>query len=134
MNTTNTPERFPILSLFALGWIAVYSISAAAYLWACPLPPRPVINTAMARIVVATGLPTSSIIPIPLEAGRKFETIPASRYLSVQSVNPALKSAADWLVWWFPSSSLLIVSAATYLFCRGRKTLNVVRGTTVVFK
>lgn len=134
MTNTSTPERFPILSHFLFGWIGVYAASAAIYLWLSPLPPRPVINTALARIVVATGLPASSIIPIPLQPGGRFEAIPASRYLDVQSREPALKSAADWLVWWLPASSFFIVSASTYLFYRRKKNLKVLRGTTVVFK
>lgn len=129
MNTSSsfTQERFPVLSLFALSWFGLYACACALLLYFSPLPPEATIGTALARVVVAAHLPRSSFIPL----GAGGQLVPASRFLAVQDKQPALKRAADWIVWWLPAGALVAAAGSTYVFVRRPKNEKVLRGTVV---
>lgn len=127
MNNTTAPERFPLLSIFVLTWIGLYVCACAVFLWLSPMPPAATIGTALSRVIVAAHLPTNSLIPL----GAEGLLVPASRFLQVQAKEPALKRAADWLVWWVPAGALVAAAACTYLFVRRPKSEKVLRGTVV---
>lgn len=91
------------------------------------MPPAATIGTALSRVIVAAHLPTNSLIPL----GAEGLLVPASRFLQVQAKEPALKRAADWLVWWVPAGALVAAAACTYLFVRRPKSEKVLRGTVV---
>ena len=128
MNTSTTPERFPILSIFALVWIGLYACACAAFLHFSPLPPEATIGTALSRVLVAAHLPPNSVVPL----GANGQLVPASLFLAVQAKEPSLKRAADWLVWWVPAGALVAAAACTYLFVRRPKNEKVLRGTVVL--
>lgn len=125
---TSTPERFPLLSIFALTWCGLYVCACAVFLWLSPMPPAATIGTALSRVIVAAHLPTNSLIPL----GAEGLLVPASRFLQVQAKEPALKRAADWLVWWVPGGALVAAAGGTWMFCRRPKNVQVLRGTVVV--
>ena len=127
MNSSNTPERFPFLSIFALTWALIYACACAVFLWLSPMPPAATIGTALSRIIVAAHLPANSLVPL----GIAGQLVPASRFLSVQSKQPTLKRSADWLVWWLPGGALVAAAACTYFFVRRPKSENVLCGTVV---
>lgn len=128
MNTSSfTPERFPLLSIFALTWFGLYACACALFLYFSPLPPEATVGTALSRVLVAAHLPSNSVVPL----GASGQLVPASRFLAVQAKEPSLKLAADWLVWWVPGGALVAAAAFTYLFVRRPKSEKVLRGTVV---
>lgn len=127
---SNTPERFPIFSIFGLFMFGFYACTCAVFLYFSAVPAEPVAGVAFSRLFVAAGLPRTSIIPM-LKLGPNGQPLQAWRYLEVQAREPALRAAADWLVWWLPLTSFFLASSATYFTYRKPKNEKVVRGTQV---
>lgn len=128
----NRSERFPILSVFCLIFLAWETGLGAVYLWTVGEPPLPSISLCLARLFAVAGLPDSSVIPLVVN-GRVNSVGQWLRAASTPAGASTLL-ASQWLLFYIPSVSfflslLSILIARMWAIKRGPK---LVRGVRVI--
>ena len=129
---SNTPERFPILTIFCLVFLGWHISLSAAYFWVTQLPPTHVISLALARLFVGAGLPHNSIVPLPVD-GRMHAAIDWIRAADTPA-GAATLSASDWLLIYIPIFSvfLTLLSLLSVRRWRKKRAHKLVRGVQVI--
>lgn len=128
----NRSERFPILSVFCLIFLAWETGLGAVYLWAAREPTLPSISLCLARIFVFAGLPETSAIPILLN-GKGYT---AGQWLRAASTpaGAATLRASEWLLFYLPTVSVFLTALSILIHRRWwiKRRPTVVRGVRVI--
>lgn len=129
---TNTPERFPILTIFCLIFLGWQIALAAVYFWIAHEPPTPPVSVALARLFVGAGLTDNSIVPLLVD-GRHFT---ARQWLDAAHTPAGASTlrASDWLLVYIPIFSvfLTLLSMLTGRRWRKKRAHKLVRGVQVI--
>ena len=125
-------ERFPILTILCLIFLAWHVASSVVYFWVTQLPPTHVISLALARLFLAGGLPYSSIIPL-LVAGRTYAAVDWIRAANTTPGAATLRGS-DWLLIYLPIFSvfLTLLSLLSVRRWRKKRAPKLVRGVQVI--